>query len=100
MGLERPRIAVRAWGMGCGGKTSSLAQLSGCPRVSVMQAANLWDSHDLTPTPRLHFSRDRRVAIEREMRPGSVVVFEVAGQDPNQVSLAEHDHVIQALAAD
>ena len=38
------------------------------------------------------------ILVEGDMRTRSVVVSEVAGQDEAEVSLAEHEHVIQALA--
>ena len=41
-----------------------------------------------------------RVLVEREMRSGSVVVVQVASQDPPQVTLAENDDVVQAFPTD
>jgi hypothetical protein len=73
---------------------------SGGPRVSVMQSTNLGSRDHFTLIGRLDFSGNRSIAIEREMCPGSVVVFEVAGQNPNQVILVDDDHMIETLTSD
>ena len=57
--------------------------------------------------PRLSLSREDlnrpeigRVLVEREVCERLMVVGEVAGQDAVEVSLAEGEHVIQALVPD
>ena len=42
----------------------------------------------------------RRVAIQGQVSPRIMVVFEVRSKDPLQMSLVEHDHVLKALAFD
>ena len=69
------------------------------PRVSVMQAANLGDRDDAAVAWRLNFTRGRCVAVERQVGSGLVIVSEVIVEDPKQVAFAEHDYVIQTLAA-
>ena len=56
--------------------------------------------HDATGPKRLDLPGIRRVSIQRERRAGLVVVAEVPGQNAPQEVLAEHDHVVQALAPD
>ena len=45
-------------------------------------------------------ARDGRVAIEREMRAGFVIICEVRGQDAPEMLLVENDETIKALATD
>ena len=59
-----------------------------------MQPAQVRLGHDLAFLGRLDRSRRRRVPGEREMRACLMVVLEVRRQNPTQVILAQHDHVI------
>ena len=68
------------------------------PRVPVMQAADVRDRNDAAAARRLDLTRDRCIAVERQVASRFVVVREVVGKDPQQMSLIEDDHVIQALA--
>jgi hypothetical protein len=52
------------------------------------------------PSLELYRPDVRSVLAQREMGAHTVVVREVAGQDAPEVSLAENEHVIQALAPD
>ena len=44
--------------------------------------------------------RERCVFGQRKMCPGAVVILLVGAQHMPQMSLAEHDHMIEALASD
>ena len=68
-------------------------------RVSVMQSADLPNGDDLALRRRFHLTWGRRVAIQRKVRSRIVVVVEILGQDSMQMSLVQHDHVVQAFAA-
>jgi hypothetical protein len=47
----------------------------------------------------LHESRLRGVLVEGEVGAGLVVVDEVLAQQATQVGLVQHDHMVEALAA-
>lgn len=74
---------------------------SGClAGVAVVQAAYQVDGPDCTDSRRLDIPRLRRILRKREMRARPVIVVEVLGQYAAQVSLAEDDDVVEALATD
>src|SRR5262249_46648357 len=61
------------------------------------------DFGNLDDRPRggdLSWADVERILGEREMRSSPVIVGEVADEDAAEVSLAEDEHVIQALAPD
>ena len=49
---------------------------------------------------RLHGSAERSVFPKREVRARAVVVSGISGQDAAQVTLAEHDEVVETLPPD
>jgi hypothetical protein len=51
-------------------------------------------------TKRLDRTGGRCVLLECQVRAGLVVVNGVPGHDPAKVRLAEHDHMVEALASD
>ena len=65
----------------------------------MMQPADLRDRDDPATARRLDLAGKWRVAFERQVRSRLVVVGEIFAEDPKQVRFVEHDHVIQALAA-
>ena len=65
----------------------------------MMQPTNLQNGDHLALGWTLDSAWHRRVAFQREMRARSVIVLEVARQNPPQVSLVEHDQVVEALSA-
>ena len=68
--------------------------------VSMMQAAENRERDDLAHTWRPHGSRDRRVLAEREVRSHRVVIaLQVLAEDPPEVPLVQHDHVVEAVPA-
>jgi len=71
-----------------------------CSLVSMMQPANFGQLEDSALLRQLRRSRLRRIACQRLGTAGPVVVLEVTCQDPDQVHLAENDHVIEALPAE
>ena len=48
----------------------------------------------------LYGSTLRRILVQRQVRACRVIVAQVGGDDPSQMLLAEHDHVIKALTPD
>lgn len=75
------------------------AGLRGLAEVAVVQAADFWKLHDPAAAGS-SMGRGRVVLVEREVRARLMVIGEVAGQDSAQVWFAEHENVIQTLAAD
>src|SRR6266850_634547 len=65
--------------------------------VAVMEATDHGLSND--PARPLDSTPHRRVLAERQVRSALVVVCGVAGYDPAEVTLAEHDDVVDALAS-
>jgi hypothetical protein len=66
--------------------------------VAMVESANLRDFHDPTHRRRLDRSADWRVLTQRQVRPGSPIVFEVGLENAPQTGLVQNDHIIQALA--
>ena len=65
-----------------------------------MEPADFRKLHDSPHRWRFDGTWLGRFLVEREMRSGSVVVVQVASQDPPQVTLAENDDVVQAFPTD
>ena len=70
------------------------------PYVSMMQATDFGDLHELAYLRRLDGPPIRRILLEREMRSCAVVVREVCGQRATQVPFVQDENLIQALAPD
>ena len=66
----------------------------------MMQPTDFRNRNHSTLIGWLDFSWFGRVAIQGEMRARFVVVLEVGGENPNQVSLVDDDHVIETLTSD
>ena len=62
--------------------------------VPVMQSAHLRNGDHLSLGGMLDSARNRCVPFQRQMSAGFVVVCEVVGEDPHQVSLVEDDRVV------
>jgi hypothetical protein len=66
----------------------------------MVQAADLWKLNDLARRGELDAPEVGCVLVEREVRARLMVIGKVVGQDSAQVSFAEHENVVQALAPD
>ena len=66
----------------------------------VMQAPHFRDLPYGTKGRWVHGARDRRVHVQGSVRSPGVIVREVAGQEPPQMSFVQDDHVVQAFTAD
>jgi hypothetical protein len=66
----------------------------------MVQPADFGTLHDLPRCGELDRPEVGRVLVECEVCARLMVVSEIAGQDAVEVSLAENEHVIQALAPD
>ena len=64
------------------------------------QSAEHGKCNDLSQLAGLHHPRYWAVLLQAQMRPRVVVVVEVLPEHPPQVASAEHDDVVQALAAE
>jgi hypothetical protein len=69
------------------------------PRVTVVEPTDAWKGDDLAPARRLDCARHLRVAIERHVRSVLVAIGRVLPHQTEQVALAEHDHLVEQLAA-
>jgi hypothetical protein len=76
------------------------AGLRGPTKIAMVQAADFWKLHDLADRGELDEPDVGCVLVEREVRASPLIVADVTGQDAAQVSLAENENVIQALAPD
>ena len=66
----------------------------------MVQAADFWNLDDLARGGKLDGRGVRCVLIQREMGARLMVIHEVTGQDPTQMSFAEDKNVVETLAAD
>ena len=66
---------------------------------SDVQAADLGNRHDAAIVG-VHGARFGRVLGEREVRASVLIVPHVGAEQTPEVTLAEHDHVVEALAPD
>jgi hypothetical protein len=66
----------------------------------VVQATDLWKLHDVADRGELDRPEVGSVLVECKVCARPMVVGEVAGQDSVEMSLAENENVIQALAPD
>ena len=81
-------------------ETSEEAELRSLAEVAVVQAADFGELQDLSRRGRLDGPEVGGVLVEREVSTRLMVVAEVARQDAMEVSLAEHEHVVQAFTPD
>ena len=66
----------------------------------MVQAADFGELHDFACREDLDRPEIGRVLVQREVGPRLMVIDEIAGQDAAEVSLAEDEHMIQALTPD
>ena len=71
----------------------------GSTLIAMMQTADLREGNNVARGGKLHATRPWTVLVEREMRPGVMMILKIAPQYAAQVTLAEDDNVIQAFAA-
>ena len=64
----------------------------------MVQAADPWKSDHLPELPRLDLAPDRRVAVEAHVRAVLVVVAGVPADQVEEITLTDHDHVIEQLS--
>ena len=81
-------------------ETSEEAELRSPAEVAVVQAADFGELQDLSHRGRLDGPEVGGVLVEREMSTRPMVVAEVASQDVMEMSLTEHEHVVQAFTPD
>jgi hypothetical protein len=81
-------------------KRRSTSKKLGVADVAVVQAADFGKLHDLARRGECDRPEVRCVLVEREVCARLMVVSEIAGQEAVEVSLAENEHMIQALAPD
>ena len=68
------------------------------PTVLVVQATE--DAHWNDPPDPVDRSMDWGVFVQRQVSPSFVVIRDVAGDDAAEVSLAEHDEMVETLPPD
>jgi hypothetical protein len=68
----------------------------GSTLIAMMQTADLREGNNVARGGKLHAT----ILVEREMRPGVMMILKIAPQYAAQVTLAEDDNVIQAFTAD
>ena len=65
----------------------------------MVKPADSRNRHHLAAVWRLDEASIRAVFVERQMGARALIVIGVRDQDPAQVSLVNHDHVVKTLAA-
>ena len=66
----------------------------------MVQAAHLWERDDLPLLRSLHWARCRGILVQPQMGPTPMIIGKIGFEQTVQVSLVEHDDVIQTFAAD
>jgi hypothetical protein len=74
-------------------------ELRGSADVAVMQATDIRNGHDLAESRRLNGAAVGCILVERKVSAGAVVVREVGGQNAPPMAVAEHDDMVEAVAA-
>ena len=67
------------------------------PFIMMMQATDFWKLYYLSKVWQLHRSRFRTVHPQRQMRAPAMIIFEIAHQDSFQMTIVQHDNMIQAI---
>ena len=67
-------------------------------RVAVMKVTDLGKCYDLARFRRLNDSRLWRILVQGQVRSVIGIVTEIVSNDPTQMILAQHDHMIEAVA--
>ncbi len=89
-----------SWAQMSQGRNETTPVCLGCaPLVPVVKAAHLRDRSHWPDLGRVHGPRFRRVFLQREVRPGFVIIRQERLHMPVKRSFVEDDHVVQALAA-
>ncbi len=68
--------------------------------IQMVQPTDVRNRNDLATVRQFHLAWDGRIAFEREMRAGFVVVYEIRGKDASEMLLVEHDDMMKALSTD
>ena len=66
----------------------------------MMQPTHLWDFPDWANLWPLDRPRQRTIHVQRPVRAPVMIILEVLGQEPPQMSLVQDHHVVQAFATD
>src|SRR5688572_2732956 len=78
---------------------SELVSSGGATLVPMMQSTDLRDRDDPASIGWLHTAGLRAVFLQCQMCPAAMVIIKEHFEMPAQTALVEHDHVIEALAA-
>jgi hypothetical protein len=65
----------------------------------LMQPIHFWNFPDRANLRPLYQPRQRTIHVQRPVRAPVMVILEVPGQEPPQMSLMQDDYVVQAFAA-
>src|SRR5258708_5744948 len=68
------------------------------PEILVVQSAQNW--HRQRATDGLDSTRDRRVLLQRKVRPSLVVIFLVRIEQMAEMSFAEHNNMVKTIPSD
>jgi hypothetical protein len=82
--------------------TGRLAPVSSrrSPLIVMMQATHFWDFPDQSNLRKLYRPWHRTIHVQRPVRAPVMIILEVPGQEPPQMSLVQDDHLVQAFAAE
>jgi hypothetical protein len=67
------------------------------PFIMMMWATGFWILYYLSKVWQLHRSRFSTVHPQRQMRAPAMIIFEIAHQNSFQMTIAQHDNMIQAI---
>jgi hypothetical protein len=66
----------------------------------MMQPTHVWDFPNQSKLRPLDRPRHRTIHVQCPVRAPMMVIMEVIGQEPPEMSLVQDNHVVQAFAAD
>jgi hypothetical protein len=66
----------------------------------MMQPTHFWDFPDRSSLRPLDRTLQGTIHVQRPVRAPVLIIMEVPGQEPAQMSLVQDDHMLQAFAAD
>ena len=79
--------------------TRSERRLGGASLVTMMESTDPRNRNDMPGFGRLDGPRLRRVLLQSQVCPGSMIVVQKISKVPAKASLVEYDDVVQALAS-
>ncbi len=83
-----------------GVKEKVLQRLGSEPFVAMMQAADLWESYDLTRIRQMNRTRFRAVLLKGQVSSAIVIIVAIGLRDLSEMTFTQDNDVIEAFTPD